>query len=64
VNCREVEGVLGADLDGELEPAVTASVQGHVDVCAACRQCEIRLGRCSGGLPADQPRSSRRSACA
>jgi anti-sigma factor RsiW len=38
VECREVEGVLGAYLDGELEPAVSASVRGHVDACAACRQ--------------------------
>jgi anti-sigma factor RsiW len=38
VNCREVEDLLGADLDGELEPAVSASVRGHVDACAACRQ--------------------------
>jgi anti-sigma factor RsiW len=38
VNCREVEDLLGADLDGELEPAVSASVREHVDACAACRQ--------------------------
>jgi anti-sigma factor RsiW len=38
VNCREVEDLLGAYLDGELEPAVSASVRGHVDACAACRQ--------------------------
>jgi anti-sigma factor RsiW len=38
LDCREVEGVLGAYLDGELEPAVSASVRGHVDACAACRQ--------------------------
>jgi anti-sigma factor RsiW len=38
VECREVEGLLGAYLDGELEPAVAASVREHVDTCAACRQ--------------------------
>jgi anti-sigma factor RsiW len=38
VDCREVEGLLGACLDGELEPAVSASVREHVDACAACRQ--------------------------
>jgi mycothiol system anti-sigma-R factor len=38
VDCREVEGRLGAYLDGELEPAVSASVRAHVDACAACRQ--------------------------
>jgi anti-sigma factor (TIGR02949 family) len=38
VNCREVEDLLGAYLDGELEPAVSASVREHVDACAACRQ--------------------------
>ena len=38
MDCREVEGLLGAYLDGELEPAVSASVREHVDACAACRQ--------------------------
>jgi anti-sigma factor RsiW len=38
VDCREVEGLLDADLDGELEPAVAASVRHHVDACAACRE--------------------------
>jgi anti-sigma factor RsiW len=38
VECREVEGLLGAYLDGELEPAVSASVRSHADTCAACRQ--------------------------
>ncbi len=38
MECREVEGLLGAYLDGELEPAVSTSVREHVDACAACRQ--------------------------
>jgi anti-sigma factor (TIGR02949 family) len=38
VDCREVEGLLGAYLDRELEAAVSTSVQDHVDACAACRQ--------------------------
>jgi anti-sigma factor RsiW len=38
VECREVNELLGAYVDGELEPAVSASVRDHVDVCAACRQ--------------------------
>jgi anti-sigma factor RsiW len=38
VDCREVEGLLGAYLDGELEPPVSASVREHVAACAACRQ--------------------------
>ena len=38
MDCREVEGLLGTYLDGELEPAVSASVREHVDACAACRQ--------------------------
>jgi anti-sigma factor (TIGR02949 family) len=38
VDCHEVEGVLGAYLDGELESAVSTSVRDHADVCAACRQ--------------------------
>jgi anti-sigma factor RsiW len=38
VDCREVEGLLDAYLDGELEPAVATSVRTHVDACAACRE--------------------------
>jgi anti-sigma factor RsiW len=38
VECREAEGLLGAYLDGELEPAVSTSVRDHLDACAACRQ--------------------------
>jgi anti-sigma factor RsiW len=38
VECREVDGLLGAYLDAELEPAVSTSVRDHVDTCAACRQ--------------------------
>ena len=38
MECREVEGLLGAYLDGELDPAVSTSVRDHADTCAACRQ--------------------------
>jgi anti-sigma factor (TIGR02949 family) len=38
VDCREVEGLLDAYLDGELNPAVSTSVRSHVNACAACRQ--------------------------
>ena len=38
MDCREVDGLLGAYLDGELEPAVSTSVRDHADTCAACRQ--------------------------
>jgi len=38
VECREVEDLLGAYLDGELEAAVSTSVRDHADTCAACRQ--------------------------
>jgi anti-sigma factor RsiW len=38
VECSEVEGLLSAHLDGELEPAVSTSVRTHVDTCAVCRQ--------------------------
>ena len=38
MECHEVEDLLGGFLDGELEPAVSASVREHVDACAACRQ--------------------------
>jgi anti-sigma factor (TIGR02949 family) len=38
VDCREVEDLLEAFQDRELEPAVSASVRDHVDTCAACRQ--------------------------
>jgi anti-sigma factor (TIGR02949 family) len=38
VECREVEDLLGAYLDGELEAAVSTSVRDHAATCAACRQ--------------------------
>ena len=38
MDCHEVEGLLSAYLDGELEPAVSTSVGAHVNTCAACRQ--------------------------
>ena len=38
MECREVEGLFGAYLDGELEPTVSTSVRDHADACAACRQ--------------------------
>ena len=38
MECCEVEGLLGAYLDGELEPAVSTSVREHADTCATCRQ--------------------------
>jgi anti-sigma factor RsiW len=38
VECPEVEGLLGAYLDGELAPAVSTAVRTHADTCAACRQ--------------------------
>src|SRR5580700_5233821 len=37
VDCHEVEGLLDAYQDRELEPAVSTSVRDHVDACAACR---------------------------
>src|SRR5262245_34324365 len=36
VDCRDVKGLLGAFMDGELEPAVSASVRDHLTTCAAC----------------------------
>jgi anti-sigma factor RsiW len=38
VDCREVEGLLDAYLDRELEPDQSASVRDHLGTCAACRQ--------------------------
>jgi anti-sigma factor RsiW len=38
VDCGEVESLLDAYQDRELEPAVSTSVRSHVDACAACRQ--------------------------
>jgi anti-sigma factor RsiW len=37
MDCHEVEGLLGAYQDRELEPAVSLSVRDHLDACAACR---------------------------
>ena len=38
MECREAEDLLGAYLDGELEPPVSTSVRDHADTCATCRQ--------------------------
>jgi anti-sigma factor RsiW len=38
VECHEVEGLLGAYLDGELDPAASMSVRDHLETCAACRR--------------------------
>jgi anti-sigma factor RsiW len=38
VDCRDVDGVLDAYLDRELEPAESASVRDHLGSCLACRQ--------------------------
>jgi anti-sigma factor RsiW len=38
VDCREVESLVDAYQDHELEPAVSTSVRDHLDACAACRR--------------------------
>ncbi len=38
MDCREVEGLLDAYQDRELEPAISTSVRDHVDACAACQR--------------------------
>ena len=38
MDCRDVEGLIDAYHDGELEPAVAASVRDHVATCAACQR--------------------------
>jgi anti-sigma factor RsiW len=38
VDCHDVEGLLDAYLDRELEPAQSTSVRDHLGACAACRQ--------------------------
>ena len=38
MECHEAEALLGAYLDGELEPAVSASVRAHAETCVTCRQ--------------------------
>jgi anti-sigma factor RsiW len=38
VDCREVEGLLDAYQDRELEPAIAASVRDHLNTCAACQR--------------------------
>ena len=38
MECREAEPLLGAYLDGELEPAVAAPVRAHTEICVMCRQ--------------------------
>jgi anti-sigma factor RsiW len=38
VDCRDLENLLDAYLDRELEPAESASVRDHVGSCVACRE--------------------------
>jgi len=38
VECHETESLLGAYLDGELEPAVSSSVRAHAETCVTCRR--------------------------
>ena len=38
MECHEAEALLGAYLDGELEPAVSTSVRAHAETCVTCRQ--------------------------
>jgi len=38
VECHEVEALLGAYLDGELEPAVSSPVRAHAEICVMCRR--------------------------
>jgi anti-sigma factor RsiW len=38
VNCRDLENLLDAYQDRELEPAESASVRGHVASCVECRE--------------------------
>ncbi len=35
--CLDVHGSLGMYLDGELSPALTASVQNHLGTCGSCQ---------------------------
>lgn len=37
-NCRQIEPLLKAWLDGELEPPRDAAVEQHVAACSACRE--------------------------
>jgi anti-sigma factor RsiW len=43
VNCRELEGLLGAYADGELDLVRSLDVEGHVLECAACSAALERL---------------------
>ena len=45
MDCHEAEAVLGALLDGELDPAVSTPVQAHAETCAKCRQRLAEFGR-------------------
>jgi anti-sigma factor RsiW len=38
VDCREMDGLIDAYLDRELEPGQMASVRDHLEACQACRQ--------------------------
>lgn len=38
MSCRDVHRYLGACLDGELEPTLTAEIERHLESCRGCRQ--------------------------
>ena len=43
--CTEIEPLIGASLDGELDPAAALHVQDHLSVCRSCAIHLERLGR-------------------
>lgn len=62
MTCRDVEARLTAYLDGELDPATSSALRGHLRTCAACNAMAEDHARIAGALaamhdrPLDPPR--------
>lgn len=45
MTCTEIEPLIGASLDGELDPTAALRIQDHLNVCPSCTTHLERLGR-------------------
>jgi anti-sigma factor RsiW len=55
LNCRELEGLLGAYADGELDLVRSLDVEGHVRECAACSAALERLDALHTAISSQAP---------
>lgn len=54
--CQEMQLLIQADLDGELQPAEAARVAAHLETCPACARLQQQLMALSGQLRERLPR--------